>query len=656
MNLINIEIISVVRNKNAVDLADKKPELRERLDKYGYTLTDVKNTVLRGSKIKSALNEIAKSDNRPDVVIIANALSTKDSSSFRKYFVETVAEAERSENDPTPKNYWKNRDKAFNDAKKRGASQEELDELEDEYRLYKKKSKVFKLGEFGNGYKGYCFMFKGLQVAVLPQSSLTGENDDDVISLAAVRTKEVFENSAEDYPNGFSIKEYVPERTGFAYRFIPMKGDGGKEIARKSVVIASFLVFVSALSLLMYNMVFLSMKNAALNAEIQKIAHGDDSDDSSDNKPEVDDVINWDELLKINDEIVGWIEIDNTKVDYPVLWHKEDNRNYQYYLSHNYKGDYDSFGSVFLDYRCENGTDSKNTVIHGHHIQDGSMFGDLMKYGGTTGNLDFYKESPTIEFDTPEAQGTYKIISVFKTNTLSSQGEFFNYMIGDFQNEKDFMNYVYNVRVRSLFNCPVDVNEDDELITLSTCSYEFTNFRTVIVARKVRDGESSKVDVSRATLNSNPVWPQVYYSAYGGTRPEVTDFCTAYEKGQIDWYTGDYDFKDQEVVEPTTEESTASGNSGSENKQPTTEKKVYLTVKFLDYKGDVISTQKIEYGKSAKSPKDPTKPSDEYYDYVFKEWQLDFSKVTTDMVIAPSFEAVLKPQYTQPQETVEQTQ
>lgn len=656
MNLINIEIISVVRNKNAVDLADKKPELRERLDKYGYTLTDVKNTVLRGSKIKSALNEIAKSDNRPDVVIIANALSTKDSSSFRKYFVETVAEAERSENDPTPKNYWKNRDKAFNEAKKRGASQEELDELENEYRLYKKKSKVFKLGELGNGYKGYCFMFKRLQVAVLPQSSLTGENDDDVISLAAVRTKEVFENSAEDYPNGFSIKEYVPERTGFAYRFIPMKGDGGKEIARKSVVIASFLVFVSALSLLMYNMVFLSMKNAALNAEIQKIAHGDDSDDSSDNKPEVDDVINWDELLKINDEIVGWIEIDNTKVDYPVLWHKEDNRNYQYYLSHNYKGDYDSFGSVFLDYRCENGTDSKNTVIHGHHIQDGSMFGDLMKYGGTTGNLDFYKESPTIEFDTPEAQGTYKIISVFKTNTLSSQGEFFNYMIGDFQNEKDFMNYVYNVRVRSLFNCPVDVNEDDELITLSTCSYEFTNFRTVIVARKVRDGESSKVDVSRATLNSNPVWPQVYYSAYGGTRPEVTDFCTAYEKGQIDWYTGDYDFKDQEVVEPTTEESTASGNSGSENKQPTTEKKVYLTVKFLDYKGDVISTQKIEYGKSAKAPKDPTKPSDEYYDYVFKEWQLDFSKVTTDMVIAPSFEAVLKPQYTQPQETVEQTQ
>lgn len=651
MNLINIEIISVVRSKNAVDLEDKKPELKERLDKYGYTLTGVKNTVLRGSKIKSALNEIAKSETKPDVVIIANALSTTDSSSFRKYFVETVAEAERSENDPTPKNYWKNRDKAFAEAKKRGASEEELSELENEYRLYKKKSKVFKLGEFGNGYKGYCFMFKGIQVAVLPQASLTGENDDDVISLAAVRTKEVFENSAEDYLDGFSKKEFVPERTGFAYRFIPMKGDGGKEIARKSVVIASFLVFVSALSLLMYNMVFLSMQNAALNAEIQKIAHGTDEEDSDGNKPKVDDVINWDKLLKINDEIVGWIEIDNTKVDYPVLWHKEDNRNYQYYLSHNYKEYYDSFGSIFIDYRCEKGTDSKNIVVHGHHIQDGSMFGDLMKYGGTTGDLDFYKKSPTIEFDTPEAQGTYKIISVFKTNTLSSQGEFFNYMIGDFQNEKDFMNYVYNVRVRSLFNCPVDVNEDDELLTLSTCSYEFTNFRTVIVARKVRDGESAKVDISRASLNKNAVWPQVYYSAYGGTRPEVTDFCTAYESGKIDWYTGDYDFKDQKVVEPTTEESETSGKSSSENKQPTTEKKVYLTVKFLNYKGDVISTQKIEYGKSAKAPKDPTKPSDEYYDYVFKEWGLDFSKVTTDMTIAPKFEAVLKPEYATTQQS-----
>ena len=276
------------------------------------------------------------------------------------------------------------------------------------------------------------------------------------------------------------------------------------------------------------------------------------------------------------------------------------------------------------------------------------MFGDLMKFGGTTGNLDFYKEVPTFRFDTPKGKGTYKIISVFKTNTLSAHGEFFNYMISDFENDKDFMNYVYNVRVRSLFNCPVDVNEDDELITLSTCSYEFTNFRTVIVARKVRAGESTKVDVTKASLNKNAVWPQVYYSSYGGTRPTVTDFDTAYKKGQITWYDGDYSFKNQKVTPKTTESTTATDTKGqtvTQKPQPTTQAKVYCDVTFLNYDGSVLSTQKVEYGKAAKAPTAPKKPSDKYYNYIFQKWELDYSKVTTNMKIAPIYEARLKPEY-----------
>lgn len=650
-----IEILSVSKKKETDTLPERADELRESLDKYGYSLTQIKKTFMHPSKINSALNSIAESEEKPDVVIIANALNTTDSKSFRKYFVETVAAAERAENEPAPKNYWKKRDLAFKNAKKQNASQEELEELTEEYRMFRKKAKVFTLGDFGNGYKGYCFMYKGMRVATVPKAELTGVDFAEVAALAAVRTTEVYENSENDYPEGFSVQEYVPAKTGFVNQFIPIKGDSVKEIARKCVVILAFFVFLAALALLFYNMVFLSMKNAQLNGEIQRIAHSTDgTDEDSDKKPDVGDTINWKELKKINDEIVGWIQIDNMEVDYPVLWHKGDDRNYQYYLNHNYKGGYDSFGSIFLDYRCTNGTDSQNVVIHGHHMNDGSMFGGLLKYGGTSGNLDFYKKSPTIEFDTPQAQGTYKIISVFKTNTLSSQGEFFNYMIGDFQNEKDFMNYVYNVRVRSLFNCPVDVNEDDELITLSTCSYEFTNFRTVVVARKVRQGESAKVDVSRATLNKNAVWPDVYYSAYGGTRPNVTDFCTAYEKGQIDWYTGDYDFKDQKVTEATTASTSATtknktNNSGGQSNTTATEAKIYLTVKFINYDGTLIESQKVEYGKAAKAPADPVKPSDEYYDYVFKGWQLDFSKVTVNMTIAPIFEPVLKPEYAQAQ-------
>lgn len=172
-------------------------------------------------------------------------------------------------------------------------------------------------------------------------------------------------------------------------------------------------------------------------------------------------------------------------------------------------------------------------------------------------------------------------------------------MIGEFQNEKDFMNYVYNVRVRSMVNCPVDVNEDDSLITLSTCSYEYTDFRTVIVARKVRKGESAKVDVSQASANNNAVWPQVYYDRNGGTRPTVTDFCTAYDAGQIDWYSGDYDFKDQKIVEATTAPvaTDAQGNTVKPTQpttaQPTTQAKVYVTVKFINFDGSLISEQRL---------------------------------------------------------------
>lgn len=647
-----IEILSVSKKKETDTLPEQTDELRVKLDKYGYSLTEIKKTIMHSSAINSTLNNIAKSEEKPDVVIIANALNTTDSKSFRKYFVETVAAAERAENDPVPKDYWKKRNLAFSEAEKNNASQEELDALTEEYKMFRKKAKVFSLGDFGNGYKGYCFMYKGMRVAAIPQAELTGVELGEVVSLAAVRTTEVFENSSNDYPDGFSIQEFVPAKTGFVNQFIPIKGDSGKEITRKCVVILAFLVFVAALGLLLYNMVFLSMKNAQLNGEIQRIAHGiDEDDDDSDKKPEVGETINWDDLKEINDEIVGWIQMENTKIDYPVLWHPGDTRTYQFYLNHNYKQGYDSFGSIFLDYRCTNGTDCQNVVIHGHHMNDGSMFGDLLKYGGTSGNLDFYKETPTIQFDTPDANGTYKIISVFKTSTLSGHGEFFNYMVGDFQNEKDFMNYVYNVRVRSLFNCPVDVNEDDELITLSTCSYEFTNFRTVVVARKVRVGESPNVDVSRASINDNAVWPDVYYSAYGGSRPKVTDFCTAYDAGEIDWYNGDYDFKDQKVTQPSTGSTnpTDKNNNNSNNQQnaPAEPEKIYLTVEFVNYDGSVLSTQKVEYGHAAERPEDPVKPSDEYYDYVFKEWQLDFSNVTVNMTIAPTFEPVLKPEYQQ---------
>ena len=669
-----IEILSVCKKKETDTISPREEALGKALDEHGYTLQGVKKSILKSAAVKMTLNSIANSDKKPDVVIVTGGLRSKDSSSFKKYFVETVVAAEKAVNEPAPKDYWKKRNKAFKEARERKADADEIKKLEEEYELTRKKAKVFSLGDFGNGYKGYAFVYKGLRVAAVPKEELTGKDFSEIAVLAAERTTEVFENSKNEFPDGFSDVKYVPAKTGFVNRFIPLPGDGKKEIARKCVVILSAIVFAAALWFLLQNTLFATIHHEQEKQKLVNAAHGGTAklsggggggasyDDKSGSE------IDWDKLKDINKEIVGWIQISDTKIDYPVLWHKGDDINDQYYLNHDVHGDYDSYGCVFLDYRCTEGMSSKNIVLHGHHMNDGSMFAGLMDYGGTEGDLDFYKKHPTIVFDrepvtdaagnTVYRDGVYKIISVFKTNTLSSHGEFFNYMVGNFHNnDKEFLNYVYNVRVRSLINCPVDADENDELLTLSTCSYEYTNFRTVVVARKTRYNEDVKVDTSKASLNDNAVWPEVYYNSRGGTRPTLTDFCTAYEKKQIDWYSGDpkkfTTIKKQKVTEPTTaaattEKGTEKSESPSSTARTTEPVKLY-DVTFINYDGSFIENQVVEEGKSAKAPPDPVKPSDKYYDYVFKGWGLDFKKVTSNMKIAPIFEPVLKPEYTKPQ-------
>ena len=93
-------------------------------------------------------------------------------------------------------------------------------------------------------------------------------------------------------------------------------------------------------------------------------------------------------------------------------------------------------------------------------MEDGTMFGDLMKYGRYSGNLGFYKKSPTVKLSSPSGgTNTYKIISVFKSNVNPAQGEYFDFYCAKFKSKAQFMNYIYNLRIRSLIDCPVNVNE-----------------------------------------------------------------------------------------------------------------------------------------------------------------------------------------------------
>ncbi|GHU81697.1 hypothetical protein AGMMS50284_2110 [Clostridia bacterium] len=352
------------------------------------------------------------------------------------------------------------------------------------------------------------------------------------------------------------------EKGRFKRAFIPMRGDSGAEVVRKIIFDIALITLLVTAGILLWNLVI----NPWLNQ--RKV-------DVITDKPgavfEIKDPItgevkgqtshNWAKIQKENKEIVAWVKINNTKINYPVLEHKGDNKDSQYYLYRNYLGEQSSFGSVFIDYRSKESVNSKNVIIHGHHMNDGSMFQNLMKYGTMEGDLDFYKKSPTIQFDTPAGDATYKIIAVYKTNTEEVHGTYFDYLTGTFTSDAEFMNYVYLVRARSFFNTPVAVNEKDQLLTLSTCSYEYGEFRTVVVARKVRDGEDLKVDVSKAKLNPNPLWPQVYYSYSSAVKPKITSFSKAFKAGEITWYDGKGKLKgkeraftlyDEDPVEPPT--------------------------------------------------------------------------------------------------------
>lgn len=336
------------------------------------------------------------------------------------------------------------------------------------------------------------------------------------------------------------VKVKAPQEKGKKRRnrrFLPQKGDSAKEVCRKLLLDVAIIAFIVAAIWLIYELFITSAvlenKMDVLRAEnpttITKInEEGEKIKFSHD----------WDYLKGVNKEIVAWVKIDDTKIDYPVLHHKKDTEDDQYYLYKDYEKNYDINGSVFVDYRCEKSVKSKNVILHGHNMLNGSMFQNLVNYGGHTGNLDYYKDHPTIHFDTPEGDQMYKIISVFKTSTLDNHGEFFNYMTSTFTSDAEFMNYVYLVRERSLFDIPVKVNEKDELLTLSTCSYEYDEFRTVVVARKVRKGEDEKVNVKTAELNPNPLWPDVKYGGDLSLKPKVTTFSKANKAGEITWYDG----------------------------------------------------------------------------------------------------------------------
>ena len=192
---------------------------------------------------------------------------------------------------------------------------------------------------------------------------------------------------------------------------------------------------------------------------------------------EGDDVLTkYKELYLQNEDMVGWLSVAGTTINYPVM---QTPNEPNYYLKRNFEKEYSDLGTPYIQENCDL-ANSDNLVIYGHHIKGGKMFGALEDYKSQS----FYEEHKTIQFDTLTEQNEYEIVAVFKTVAYSSAG-FRYYDFVDAENEEAFNAYIEKCKELALYDTGVSAEYGDRLITLSTCEYSAQNGRLVVVAKKV---------------------------------------------------------------------------------------------------------------------------------------------------------------------------
>lgn len=182
-------------------------------------------------------------------------------------------------------------------------------------------------------------------------------------------------------------------------------------------------------------------------------------------------------IYESNNDVVGWIKIDGTKIDYPVM-QTPDRPNY--YLKRNFNGEYSEHGSIYIREECDMLEPSDNITIYGHNMLDGSMFAYLLRYE----NKETWEYNPLIFFDTLYDYHVYKIFAVFKTEASIDKGFKYHNMI-DAANEEDFNEFIATAKELSFYDTGITPKYGDKIICLSTCEYTLTNGRFVVAAYRI---------------------------------------------------------------------------------------------------------------------------------------------------------------------------
>lgn len=244
------------------------------------------------------------------------------------------------------------------------------------------------------------------------------------------------------------------------------------------ILVAIIIVCLSIIGYKYYNY----NKDDKLNSEIQDlqpvINEASDSDNNSSGENDGQDQskdgdyvnsANEEQLKSINSDYKMWIQIENTNINYPVVQSSDND----YYLKHNFRKESNISGTVFVESANDIDND-KNIILYGHNMRNGTMFNNITNYKEES----FFNEDNKISIIMNNTLYEYEVFSVYVKNVSEV-----NLAIG-FASEDEFINYAYNEAEESLYKKDVDFSAGDNLITLVTCSYEFTDARTIVVARR----------------------------------------------------------------------------------------------------------------------------------------------------------------------------
>ena len=247
-----------------------------------------------------------------------------------------------------------------------------------------------------------------------------------------------------------------------------------------------FIIIICCLSVICYKFYnyFIDEK---LNNEIQSYAPtisdvylSDDGGESSSNEiQDNDDLVeseennktintNEEELKSINSNYEMWIQIPNTEINYPIV-QAEDN---EYYLKHNFKNESNMSGTIFVDYR-NNIDEDKNIIVYGHNMRNGTMFNNITKFKEDS----FFNSNDTINIIRNNTLYQYEIFSVYVEDESKVSLDI------EFIDDEAFVKYVSNEGLKSMYNKDITISKEDKIITLVTCSYEYTGARTILVAK-----------------------------------------------------------------------------------------------------------------------------------------------------------------------------